>query len=87
MSYRLLVLDIDGTLRPSGQDRVPRAVAEAVCAVQRSGVRVAIATGRGRCCIRLRGSPGLTERSGAGPPAAPAALSLRPVSRGSACAR
>lgn len=51
MSYRLLVLDIDGTLRPSGQDRVPRAVAEAVCAVQRSGVRVAIATGRGRCCI------------------------------------
>ena len=51
MSYRLLVLDIDGTLRPSGQDRVPRAVAEAVCAVQRSGVKIAIATGRGRCCV------------------------------------
>ena len=48
MQYRLLVLDIDGTLRPAGQPRVPKETADAVCAVQKYGVKVAIATGRGR---------------------------------------
>ena len=56
MQYKLLLLDIDGTLRPGSCERVPKENAEAVCAVQRAGVKVAIATGRGRigvgrgCC-------------------------------------
>ncbi|MFR3227353.1 MAG: HAD family hydrolase, partial [Blautia massiliensis (ex Durand et al. 2017)] len=48
MDYQLLLLDIDGTLRPDGCARVPRENAEAVNAVQHAGVRIAIATGRGR---------------------------------------
>lgn len=48
MQYKLLLLDIDGTLRPGGYDRIPRENADAVNAVQRAGVQVAIATGRGR---------------------------------------
>ena len=48
MQYKLLLLDIDGTLRPGSCERVPKENAEAVCAVQRAGVKVAIATGRGR---------------------------------------
>lgn len=51
MNYQLLLLDIDGTLRPEGCAQVPRENAEAVCAVQRAGVRIAIATGRGRTGI------------------------------------
>ncbi|MGN0975265.1 MAG: HAD family hydrolase, partial [Gemmiger sp.] len=47
MEYRLLALDIDGTLRPGREPRVPRENVLAVQAVQRAGVRVAIATGRG----------------------------------------
>lgn len=48
MKYKLLLLDIDGTLRPSGYERIPRENAEAVNAVQKMGVKIAIATGRGR---------------------------------------
>lgn len=51
MSYRLFVLDIDGTLRPRGCTCVPRTTAKAIKAVQRAGVRVAIATGRGRASV------------------------------------
>lgn len=56
MKYKLLLLDIDGTLRPGSCERVPKENAEAVCAVQKAGVKIAIATGRGRigvgkgCC-------------------------------------
>ena len=48
MKYKLLLLDIDGTLRPEGCERIPRENADAVNAVQRLGVKIAIATGRGR---------------------------------------
>lgn len=48
MQYRLLALDIDGTLRPGKEPRVPRENVQAVQAVQKAGVKVAIATGRGR---------------------------------------
>lgn len=48
MKYKLLLLDIDGTLRPDSCERVPRENADAVNAVQRLGVKIAIATGRGR---------------------------------------
>ena len=48
MNYKLLLLDIDGTLRPDGYERIPRENADAVNAVQRLGVKIAIATGRGR---------------------------------------
>ena len=48
MKYKLLLLDIDGTLRPGSCERVPKENAEAVCAVQKVGVKIAIATGRGR---------------------------------------
>lgn len=48
MEYKLLALDIDGTLRPGREPRVPRENAEAVQAVQRAGVKVVIATGRGK---------------------------------------
>lgn len=51
MQYRLLTLDIDGTLRPSGERVVPQQNVEAVRAVQRAGVKVAIATGRCRMGI------------------------------------
>ena len=55
MKYKLLLLDIDGTLRPGSCERVPRENAEAVCAVQKAGVKIAIATGRGRIGV-LHGS-------------------------------
>lgn len=51
MPYRLLTLDIDGTLRPGKERVVPRENVEAVRAVQRAGVKVAIATGRCRMGI------------------------------------
>ena len=51
MSYRLIVLDIDGTLRPHNCTCVPRGTAWAVKAVQQAGVKVAIATGRGRTSV------------------------------------
>lgn len=51
---QLLILDIDGTLRPQGEPRVPRENADAVAAVQRHGVQVAIATGRCRAEIPPR---------------------------------
>lgn len=54
MNYKLLVLDIDGTLLVPGGERVTRKVADAVCAVQAAGVKVAIATGRARSAIPLR---------------------------------
>ena len=48
MSAKLLVLDIDGTLRPRGEPRVPKENADALRAVQKAGVKIAIATGRCR---------------------------------------
>ena len=51
MKYKLLLLDIDGTLRPGKCERIPKENAEAVTAVQKLGVKVAIATGRGRSGI------------------------------------
>ena len=51
MQYQLLTLDIDGTLRPSSMPCVPRENVAAVRAVQRAGVRVAIATGRCRAGV------------------------------------
>lgn len=48
MKYKLLLLDIDGTLRPSSCEQIPRENAAAVRAVQKAGVKIAIATGRGR---------------------------------------
>ena len=69
MKYKLLLLDIDGTLRPGSCERVPKENAEAVCAVQKAGVKIAIATGRGRIGVgkgllrRLQG-----RRPGPAPP-------------------
>ena len=40
MKYKLLLLDIDGTLRPGSCERVPKENAEAVCAVQKAGVKI-----------------------------------------------
>lgn len=48
MQYQLLALDIDGTLRPDAQPCVPRENVAAVKAVQKAGVKVAVATGRCR---------------------------------------
>lgn len=48
MQYQLLTLDIDGTLRPNELPAVPRENVNAVRALQKAGVRVAIATGRCR---------------------------------------
>lgn len=48
MQYQLLTLDIDGTLRPHALPAVPQENVAAVRAIQRAGVRVAIATGRCR---------------------------------------
>ena len=48
MKYKLLLLDIDGTLRPGSCEQIPRENAAAVRAVQKAGVKIAIATGRGR---------------------------------------
>lgn len=49
--YRLLLLDIDGTLRPQGHRCIPAENVAAVRAVQRAGVRAAVATGRGRASV------------------------------------
>ena len=51
MQYRLLLLDIDGTLRPQGQSRIPPENVAAVAAVQRAGVLATVATGRGRASV------------------------------------
>ncbi len=51
MRYRMLLLDIDGTLRPQGRSCVPAANVAAVRAVQKAGVQVALATGRGRASV------------------------------------
>lgn len=48
---KLLLLDVDGTLRPEGCAVIPAENVRAVRAVQRQGVRIAIATGRGRANV------------------------------------
>lgn len=48
---QLLLLDIDGTLRPAGQSCVPKENVQAVRELQRRGVKIAIATGRGRANV------------------------------------
>ena len=45
MKYKLLLLDIDGTLRPGSCEQIPK---ENAAAVQKASVKIAIATGRGR---------------------------------------
>jgi len=51
MNYRLLFSDIDGTLLPGKLSCVPLPNVEAIQAVQRYGVKFAIATGRARSGI------------------------------------
>lgn len=51
MNHRLLLLDIDGTLRPYSSPVIPPENVAAVTALQRIGVKVAIATGRPRAGI------------------------------------
>ena len=51
MPATLLVLDIDGTLRPHGEPRVPKENVEALRTVQKAGVKLVIATGRCRAEI------------------------------------
>ena len=48
MKYKLLVFDFDGTVRPTGEERITRPVADALNAVQAAGVKLAVATGRCR---------------------------------------
>lgn len=48
---KLLLLDIDGTLRPEGCSVIPKENVRAVQAVQKRGVKIAIATGRGRANV------------------------------------
>ena len=48
LKYRLLLLDIDGTLRPQKCTRIPLENVEEVQRIRRLGVQTAIATGRGR---------------------------------------
>ena len=62
MRYKLLLLDIDGTLRPGSCEQIPKENAAAVRAVQKAGVKIAIATGRGRTGVGkglLRSIPSL----------------------------
>ena len=60
MKYRILLSDIDGTLRPFEQPRVPQDNVEAIRAIQRHGVKFAISTGRGRGGIPTEMLNGLT---------------------------
>lgn len=46
MGYKAIILDVDGTLRANSETGVRPAVAKAVKAVQKQGVKVVIATGR-----------------------------------------
>lgn len=46
MQYKAIILDVDGTLRANDEASVRPAVAKAVKAVQKQGVKVVIATGR-----------------------------------------
>ena len=48
MPATLLVLDIDDTLRPHGEPRVPKENGDALRTVQKAGVKLVIATGRCR---------------------------------------
>lgn len=60
MQYKALIMDFDGTLRPGTQPRVTRAVADAVLAVQRSGVKIVLATGRSHAAVALRQLRGIS---------------------------
>lgn len=51
MKYRLLLSDIDGTLRPNTSPCIPRVNVEAIQMIQRQGIKFSIATGRGRAGI------------------------------------
>ena len=80
MPATLLVLDIDGTLRPHGEPRVPKENVDALRTVQKAGVKLVIATGRCRAEIpaavsgRITGSapPVPRWRMPPGPPYTPA---------------
>jgi Cof subfamily protein (haloacid dehalogenase superfamily) len=63
VTFRLLVVDIDGTLLTSTRDITPRAL-DALHTAQRSGVRVCLATGR-----MWRSAEPYFRRVGADPPA------------------
>ena len=51
MKYRMLLSDIDGTLRPLHRFSVPEENVEAIRAIQAIGVRFAISTGRSRMTV------------------------------------
>ena len=83
MPATLLVLDIDGTLRPHGEPRVPKENVDALRTVQKAGVKLVIATGAAgqrsppKCCAasgRITGSapPVPRWRMPPGPPCTPA---------------
>ena len=83
MPATLLVLDIDGTLRPHGEPRVPKENVDALRTVQKAGVKLVIATGRCRAEIpakMLRGirpdywicAAGAQVEDAAGTPCTPA---------------
>ena len=59
MTCKLLLLDIDGTLRPAGCSTIPAEMVAAVKAVQKLGVKVAIATGRSRAGVTQKMLAGL----------------------------
>ena len=74
MPATLLVLDIDGTLRPHGEPRVPKENVDALRTVQKAGVKLVIATGRCPASGRITGSapPVPRWRMPPGPPCTPA---------------
>ena len=58
--YKLLLLDIDGTLRPHNMSEIPSFNVDAVRAVQAEGIRVAVATGRSMAGVPQRILNGLS---------------------------
>lgn len=68
MPATLLVLDIDGTLRPHGEPRVPKENVDALRTVQKAGVKLVIATGRCRAEIPAKMLRGIGRITGSAPP-------------------
>lgn len=59
MNHKLLILDIDGTLRPLSQPKIPEENRRAIQSLQACGVKIAIATGRGRGAVPAQTMNGL----------------------------
>lgn len=51
MGFRMLLLDIDGTLRPMDSPVIPKENVHALEALQMSGIQIAVATGRCRSAV------------------------------------